>query len=92
MPKSYSPRLRGKALEEYRKCMQRERQALLVSPERLAWILKTYPPEETGRPGIWVHTRSERCGRNVGKLERHEHDGTVYWKPHGEAETRSELD
>lgn len=24
------------------------------SPDRQAWILATYPPEETGRPGIIV--------------------------------------
>jgi hypothetical protein len=25
---------------------------LIASPERTAWIVATYPPEETGRPGI----------------------------------------
>jgi|HubBroStandDraft_2_1064218.scaffolds.fasta_scaffold471031_3 hypothetical protein len=26
--------------------------ALIVSPERAAWIMETYPPEQMGRPGI----------------------------------------
>ena len=48
--RDYTPRLRGRKLEEYRKIMQRERAGLFVGPERLAWILKRYPPEkEWGR-------------------------------------------
>jgi hypothetical protein len=34
--------------------------SLIVSEERRAWILETYPPEETGRPGIIVvHARGD---------------------------------
>jgi hypothetical protein len=34
---------------------------LIVSPERAAWIMATYPPEETGRPGILVpHVPGEK--------------------------------
>lgn len=34
---------------------------LIVSPERAAWILRRYPPQEMGRPGI-IHTDSHDRG------------------------------
>jgi hypothetical protein len=38
--------------EVLRQIIWAERQELFPSPERVEWILATYPAEETGRPGI----------------------------------------
>lgn len=43
--RDFSPRL-GRKLEEYHRIIMQERQKLIVSDERLAWILERYPPPE----------------------------------------------
>jgi hypothetical protein len=50
--RDYTPRLRGRKLEEYGRIMFLERQKLIVSDERRAWILARYPPDEIGSPII----------------------------------------
>lgn len=83
--RDYSPKLRGKRLEEYGRVMARERASLLVSAERQRWILATYPPDETGRPDIMCQENAQpsSVGRDIeGGLERiEEADGAVYWRP-----------
>jgi hypothetical protein len=83
MPRSYSPKLRGKKLRDYGEVMARERAALVVPPERLEWILKTYPPSETGRPDLFADNvmRPTSVGRDVGPLEKFEEDGFIFWRP-----------
>lgn len=77
------PKLRGRRLEEYGRIMARERRGLLVSKERQAWILETYPPADVGRPGDMATNALQptSVGRDVGQLERHEEDGLVFWRP-----------
>jgi len=83
MPRTYSPKLRGKKLRDYGIVMAKERAKLVVSPERAKWILEHYPPSETGRPDLFADTvmRPTSVGRDVGPLERFEEDGFVYWRP-----------
>jgi hypothetical protein len=42
--------MRGRRLELYGLIMAAERRELYVSPERLEWILRHYPPELNGEP------------------------------------------
>lgn len=43
-----------------------ERAKLIVSDEKRKWILETYPPDETGRPGFFsVKEERSSAGKNV---------------------------
>lgn len=52
--------LQGTKLFEWGLLSRASLAALVVSDERRAWILATYPPEETGRPGIIVAQERKR--------------------------------
>jgi hypothetical protein len=52
---------------------------LVVSPERAAWILERYPPNETGRPMILAteyhaRSRTRRAAAGVETLQAGEHE------------------
>jgi hypothetical protein len=51
--RDYTPRLRGRKLDEYGRIMLRERQQLIVSEDRRLWILRHYPPHLNGE-GVLV--------------------------------------
>jgi hypothetical protein len=68
-PAAMNP-LQGTKLFEWGLLSRASLAALVVSEERRAWILETYPPEETGRPGILVAQERKR----VHKTEKREFD------------------
>ena len=65
--------LQGAKLFEWGLLSRASLAALVVSEERQAWILETYPPEETGRPGILVAQERKRI-REVKKQEQMDAD------------------
>jgi hypothetical protein len=52
--------LQGTKLYEWGVLSRASLATLIVSDERRDWILETYPPEETGRPGIIVAQERKR--------------------------------
>ena len=58
-PNAMNP-LQGTKLYEWGLLSRASLATLIVSDERAAWILSTYPPEETGRPGIIVAQERKR--------------------------------
>lgn len=79
----YSPKLRGRTLREYGLITAEERAKLIVSQERMEWILRTYPPSETGRPDILCRNAAQptSIGRDAGPLEQVEDEHYKYWRP-----------
>ena len=66
--------LAGTKLIEWKALIEASLAALIVTPERAAWILATYPPSDMGRPDILAPHVRERTAR-VRKTKRAEFAG-----------------